>query len=157
MRALVVALVLVLSATAFALEPSDRLSDPALEARAHAIASEVRCLVCQNQSIEESEADLARQLRRIVRERVAAGDSDAEVRQYLVDRYGEFVLLRPVVGWHTILLWAAAPLLLLIGVGMLVFKARARRREEPPERPITAEEKSALDSLAGAPDRSSHA
>ena len=143
MRALLLALVLLVT-PALALDPGDRLADPVLEARASAISAELRCLVCQNQSIEDSDADLAKELRRIVRERVAAGDGDDAVRSYVVDRYGEFVLLRPVFGWHTILLWAAAPVLLLIGLMIVFFR---RKRTLPDDVPITPEESAALDRL----------
>ena len=106
---------LVLCLPAFAVNPDEMLADPALEARARVISENLRCLVCQNQSIDDSNADLAHELRVIVRERLTAGDSDDEVTQYLVDRYGEYVLLRPVLAPHTILLWIAAPLVLLVG------------------------------------------
>lgn len=142
-----VTLLLLLAAPASALDPSDRLADPALEARAHAISTELRCLVCQNQSIEDSDADLAQELRRIVRERVAAGESDEAVRQYVVARYGEFVLLRPVLAWHTIALWAAAPALLLAGIVVLL--VRGRRRKPTGETAMTEEERAAIDRLTG--------
>jgi cytochrome c-type biogenesis protein CcmH len=136
---------LLVAAPAFALDPGDQLSDPALEARAHAIGQELRCLVCQNQSIEDSDADLAGELRRLVRERVAAGDSDGAVKQYIVDRYGEFVLLRPILAWHTILLWAAAPALLIVGIAVLLL--RARRRTKAADEPMTEQEQAALQRL----------
>ena len=141
---------LVVLATAFpalAVNPSEMLPDPALEARARAISSELRCLVCQNQSIEDSDADLAAELRLIVRERITAGDSDEAVMQYVVDRYGEFVLLRPVIGWHTILLWGAAPALLLIGGAVVLIGALRRRKErvtEPSQTALSQEESAAL-------------
>src|SRR5690606_4442259 len=110
MRALLVAAALAfLSLPAMAVNPDEILDDPTLEARARAISANLRCLVCQNQSIDDSDAELARDLRVIVRERLVAGDTDAEATRYIVDRYGEFVLLNPVVGPHTILLWIAAP------------------------------------------------
>jgi len=122
--------VLLLAMPVFALNPNEVLDDPALEARAREISAELRCLVCQNQSIEDSDAGLASELRVIVRERLVAGDSDQATIQYIVDRYGEYVLLRPVVGWHTILLWIAAPALLLIGAAVLLVTI-LRRRSAP--------------------------
>lgn len=130
---------------AFAVEPSEMLADPALEARARAISEGLRCLVCQNESIEASGADLAHDLRVLVRERVKAGDSDEAVRQYVVDRYGEFVLLQPVFAPHTLILWLAAPTVVLIGLGALIIMARRRRDIGAPG--LTAEEASALATL----------
>ncbi|MEM1399950.1 MAG: cytochrome c-type biogenesis protein [Pseudomonadota bacterium] len=98
-----------------ALQPEERLDDPALEARARALSAELRCVVCQNQSIDESDADMAGDMRRVVRQRLVAGDSDADVKQYLVDRYGDYVLLRPPVGARTMALWVAPAILLLLG------------------------------------------
>ena len=113
MRALLALLLtLLLAAPALAVLPDEVLADPALEARARTISALLRCLVCQNESIDESNADLARELRLIVRERLVAGDTDDQVIQYLVDRYGEFVLLKPVFAPHTLILWPAAPLVL---------------------------------------------
>ncbi len=110
------------------------LKDPALEARARHISQELRCLVCQNQSIDDSNAELARDLRVLVRERLAAGDSDAAVLAFVEARYGEFVLLRPRLRLHTALLWLA-PGLLLAGIAFaLVRLARARRPEAAPAR-----------------------
>ena len=129
MRALLLGLLLtLLSLPALAVNPDEVLADPALEARARAISANLRCLVCQNQSIDDSDADLARELRLIVRERLVAGDSDTAATQFIVDRYGEFVLLNPVVAPHTILLWIAAPLLLLAGVAVVIVGARKRQR-----------------------------
>lgn len=148
MRALLAALVLLVGVwPAFAVNPDEVLADPALEARARAISANLRCLVCQNQSIDDSDADLARDLRIIVRERLTAGDSDAEAVQYLVDRYGEYVLLNPVVAPHTIVLWVAAPLVLLIG-GFVVFVGLRRRRGATAQAAaLTDEEKAALEKL----------
>jgi cytochrome c-type biogenesis protein CcmH len=153
MRHILAALMLVaLCAPALAVNPSEMLADPALEARARAISSELRCLVCQNQNIEDSDADLAHELRVLVRERVKAGDTDQQVKQFVVDRYGEFVLLRPVLAWHTLLLWAAAPVLLLAGaIALVIGIGRRRRRGEAgaPDGPLSAEEAAALQRLAG--------
>lgn len=104
-----------------AVEPGEMLKDPALEARARRISQELRCLVCQNQSIDDSNAELARDLRVLVRERLAAGDSDAAVLAFVEARYGEFVLLRPPLKLHTLALWAA-PLLLLVGIAVYLFR-----------------------------------
>ncbi len=149
-RALLIGLLLALSAPAMAVNPDEILPNPALEARARTISMELRCLVCQNQSIDDSDADLARDLRILVRERLTAGDSDDQVRQYLVDRYGEFVLLRPVLGLHTLVLWAAAPLLLLVGFVAIVLAAR--RRQPELATPLSAAEQAALLALAADPD-----
>ncbi|GGG32278.1 hypothetical protein GCM10010964_20270 [Caldovatus sediminis] len=111
-------------------DPRERLADPAQEARARAIGRELRCLVCQNQSIEDSNADLARDLRLIVRERIAQGATDAEVVRYLHERYGDFVLLRPPVTAATALLWAA-PALALAGGATAILLALRRRRVAP--------------------------
>lgn len=139
-------LTMLLALPAFAVNPDEVLPDPVLEARARAISAQLRCLVCQNESIDESNADLAREIRLIVRERLLAGDSDQEVIQYLVDRYGEYVLLRPVFAAHTILLWTAAPLVLIVGGFAIVLAAR-RKRVVPGGGEITAEEQQALDDL----------
>jgi cytochrome c-type biogenesis protein CcmH len=152
MRALVAALLILLFASpAFAVNPGEALDDPALEARARAISAELRCLVCQNQSIDLSDADLAHELRLVVRERLLAGDTDAEVQDYVVARYGEFVLLRPVFAPHTLVLWIAAPALLIAGLIAVIVGARRRRQavaaDEPA--PLSAEERHALDSLKG--------
>ena len=150
MRTLLAALLLVLmAAPAFAVNPGEALADPVLETRARSISAELRCLVCQNQSIDQSDADLAHELRLIVRERLVAGDSDAQVLDYVVARYGEFVLLRPVFAWHTLILWIAAPVLLVAG-GIGVFVAsrrRARKSEERREAGLSDEERAALDTL----------
>jgi cytochrome c-type biogenesis protein CcmH len=107
---------------AFAAMPNEQLSDPAQEARALALTMELRCMVCQNQSIEESDAPLAHDLRRLVREQVTSGKSDEDIRAYLVARYGEFVLLRPVLRPETYLLWFAPLLALLAGFGIAAVK-----------------------------------
>ena len=110
-----------------AVQPDEMLSDPKLEARARAISQELRCLVCQNESIDESEAPLAHDLRVLVRQRIEAGDSDAQVMNFIVARYGEFVLLKPRLEWRTALLWGTPPGLLLIGIVMLLIAARRRQ------------------------------
>jgi cytochrome c-type biogenesis protein CcmH len=115
-----------------AVQPDEMLSDPQLEARARTLSRELRCMVCQNQSIDDSEAPLARDLRILVRERLRAGDSDPQVLNFLVARYGEFVLLRPPFEWHTALLWLAPFVVLLAGGFSLLFLARKR---QPPAVP----------------------
>jgi len=145
------ALALVLTpASAFAVNPNEMLADPSLEARAEAIGQSLRCLVCQNESIEASDADFAHDLRVLVRERLKAGDTDEQARQYIVDRYGEFVLLQPVFAPHTLILWFAAPALVLIGIVVLVILARRRRGASVSE--LTAEEAEALERLSS-PER----
>jgi cytochrome c-type biogenesis protein CcmH len=111
---------------AAASDPSERLSDPAQEARARALFREVRCLVCQNESIDDSTAELARDLRQVVREQVAAGKTDQEIRDFLVARYGEFALLKPAVSAPNAALWGAPILVLLVGAGLLVLRLRNR-------------------------------
>jgi cytochrome c-type biogenesis protein CcmH len=101
-------------APAYAVQPDEILADPVLEARARELSKELRCMICQNQSIDDSEAPLARDLRLLVRERLKSGDSDRQVLDFLVARYGEFVLLRPPFNWHTALLWLLGPLVLLV-------------------------------------------
>lgn len=114
-------------AAARAVEPSERLADPALEARARALSKELRCLVCQNQSIDESNADLAHDLRLLLRQRLLAGDTDQQVLDYVVARYGVFVLLDPPFMPTTWLLWLTPPLLVLGGGGLLLRRAWCRR------------------------------
>ena len=130
-----------LAAPAGAVQPEEVLPDPGLEARARSISGELRCLVCQNQSIDDSDAPLARDLRVLVRERLKAGDSNAEVENYVVRRYGEFVLLRPVMAPHTMLLWFGPLLVLAAGVLGLVL---ARRRRPAPIKPLTSAEEARL-------------
>jgi cytochrome c-type biogenesis protein CcmH len=107
LRGLMLALTLLTASQAVAVQPDEVLPDPALESRARVLSQELRCMVCQNQSIDDSDAPLARDLRLLVRERIATGDSDSQVIDFLVTRYGEFVLLRPRVTTHTLLLWLA--------------------------------------------------
>jgi cytochrome c-type biogenesis protein CcmH len=111
---------------AYAVQPDEVMADPARELRARHLSRELRCMVCQNQSIDDSEAPLARDLRLLVRERIAAGDSDAQVIDFLVARYGEFVLLKPRLNSHTWLLWLLPPLVL--GGGALALWTYSRRR-----------------------------
>src|SRR5271170_1164264 len=111
----------------WAVEPGEMLSDPALEARARALSKELRCMVCQNESIDDSGAPLAHDLRVLVRDRIKSGDSDAQVLDFLVARYGEFVLLKPRLSWHTVALWGLPPAALLVGIVMLVVVVRRSR------------------------------
>jgi cytochrome c-type biogenesis protein CcmH len=143
------ALLLTLSAPALAVRPDEVLADPVLEARAREISEGLRCLVCQNQSIDDSDADLAHDLRVIVRERLTAGDSDDQVRAFLVARYGEFVLLNPVIAPHTLLLWIAGPVVLLGGAVVVFLAARRKRRVATGASALTAEEAAALKELEG--------
>ena len=113
---------------ALAVQPDEILSDPALEGRARTLSKELRCMVCQNQSIDDSDAPLARDLRLIVRERLKEGDSDRQVIDFLVARYGEFVLLKPRLALHTVLLWFGPPALLCGGAVALVLIARRRSK-----------------------------
>jgi cytochrome c-type biogenesis protein CcmH len=110
------------------------LPDPVLEGRARAISSELRCMVCQNQSIDDSEAPLARDLRLLVRERLKAGDTDQQVVDFMVARYGEFVLLKPRLGWHTLILWVA-PFLALLGGFLTILLAMRNRSGSVPAQP----------------------
>jgi cytochrome c-type biogenesis protein CcmH len=144
---LLIALFFVSALAAHAVEPSERLSDATLEARARAISSQLRCLVCQNESIDESGADLAHDIRMFVRERLTAGDTNAQATQALVNRYGQFVLLKPPVEPATYVLWYGPPALLAVGLaGTAVWLTR--RRSSPSEAaPLSAEETSRLDGL----------
>jgi cytochrome c-type biogenesis protein CcmH len=140
-------LLLVLVGAAIAVEPSERLADPVLEARARVISQGLRCLVCQNESIDDSAADLAHDIRVLLRQRLAAGDTDAQAIQFIVARYGDFVLLKPPVEPATYLLWFGPPALLLVGaVGIVLAVRRRRSAPEPP--PLTDAEKKNLDRLA---------
>ncbi|HWK65470.1 MAG TPA: cytochrome c-type biogenesis protein [Rhizobiaceae bacterium] len=130
---------------AWAVQPDEVLKDPALEARARNLSAELRCMVCQNQSIDDSNADLARDLRVLVRDRLTAGDTDAQVLDYVVSRYGEFVLLKPRFNLRNALLWSVPAVLLLAG-GWFLFVS-ARRRERPSTVELTAAESDALEKL----------
>ncbi|MGD0024118.1 MAG: cytochrome c-type biogenesis protein [Xanthobacteraceae bacterium] len=126
LHALALLIALLASAPLWAVQPDEMLSDPTLEARARALSRELRCMVCQNESIDESDAPLAHDLRVLVRERIKAGDSDAQIINFLVARYGEFVLLKPPLSWHTVALWGMPPAVLLIGIVMLIVVVRRR-------------------------------
>lgn len=136
---------LLFAGTALAVKPSEMLADPKLEARARLLSEELRCMVCQNQSIDESDAELAGDLRVLLRERLLAGDSDEQVMAYIVSRYGEFVLLKPQFNLRNALLWGTPVLLLLGGGAFVVLQARSRRRQEPAG--LTKDEQAALDAI----------
>jgi cytochrome c-type biogenesis protein CcmH len=144
---LLAAVVLMTWWPAVAVEPNEMLADPALEARAREISRGLRCVVCQNESIDESNADLAHDLRILVRERLVAGDSDEHVVQYIVDRYGDFVLLRPPVKPATYLLWASPVILLLTAAVLIAIYLRRHRRIGAAPPPLTAEEQARVDAL----------
>ena len=133
---------------AMAVQPGEMLADPKLEARARTISEELRCLVCQNESIDESNADLAHDLRVLVRERLVAGDSNAQVIKYIVDRYGQFVLLKPPVEPATYALWFGPPALVVVALAAVLWRARRREAAVPPA-PLTEAERARLASLIG--------
>jgi cytochrome c-type biogenesis protein CcmH len=130
-RFLLVVLALLGATPLYAVQVDEILPDPALEARAREISSELRCMVCQNQSIDDSEAPLARDLRLLVRERLKAGDSDSQVVDFMVARYGEFVLLKPRVSWHTAILWGAPLMILIAGLFAIGFSILRRSAAAP--------------------------
>jgi cytochrome c-type biogenesis protein CcmH len=147
---LILSLILGLSVLpASAVQPDEMLDDPALEARARALSAGLRCLVCQNQSIDDSDAPLARDLRILVRERLKAGDSDKEIIDFVVSRYGEFVLLKPRLSPHTWLLWFATPIVLLAALGVIIFSYRRRISLASAPKPLTTNEKRRLKRLVG--------
>jgi len=148
-RLLIVALLTLLAVpTAIAVEPDEIISDPALESRARALSKELRCMVCQNQSIDDSDAPLAHDLRVLVRERLQAGESDQQVIDFLVARYGEFVLLRPRFSWHTALLWFGPATILIIGAfGVLVLARRYRATRAAEQETLTAAEADRLSDI----------
>jgi cytochrome c-type biogenesis protein CcmH len=136
-----------MSAASLAVQPDEVLKDPVLESRARDLSRELRCMVCQNQSIDDSEAPLARDLRLLVRERLTKGDSDGQVIDFLVARYGEFVLLKPRLEWQTLLLWGLPPAVLMVGIVALFVQIRRRNRAVAELPPLTAEERRKLSTL----------
>lgn len=132
---------------AHAVQPDEVLSDPALEARARAISEGLRCLVCQNQSIDDSDAPLAKDLRLLVRERLKAGDSDTEIIDFVVARYGEFVLLKPRFEAHTLLLWFATPAVFLAALLLIALAYRRRRAAAQGLAPLSVNEERRLKRL----------
>jgi cytochrome c-type biogenesis protein CcmH len=145
LTSIVLLLALFFAGTALAVKPDEMLPDPALEARARALSEGLRCMVCQNQSIDESDADLARDLRVLVRQRLVAGDTDQQVMDYVVSRYGEFVLLKPRFDLRNALLWGTPVLLLLVGGVFIVLTARSRRTLAT--KSLSAEEQASLDAI----------
>jgi cytochrome c-type biogenesis protein CcmH len=131
-----------------AVQPDEIMTDPRLEARARALSAQLRCLVCQNESIDESHADLARDLRVLVRERLRAGDSDDKIRAFLVRRYGDFILLKPPFKLETWLLWGA-PFLILLAGGGIIFVARRRQKSLAQENSLSEAERATLEAMLG--------
>ena len=144
LRILILGLALAATPLALAVQPDEVMNDPKLEARARDLSAGLRCLVCQNESIDESEASLARDIRLLIRERIGKGESNDQVRDYLVSRYGDFILLKPPFKPETLLLWASAPLTLALG-GLAIW--RAARRRTPPTAALSAEEEAKLAAL----------
>lgn len=142
MRRILIILCFLLSTAAQAVEPDEILKDPALEARARALSAELRCLVCQNQSIDDSEAPLARDLRLLIREHLTKGESDQQVMDFVVARYGEFVLLKPRLTWATLLLWLTPFAVLLAALAM--FLTRKSGPTPAPEGPLSEKEQAEL-------------
>lgn len=157
MAALAVRLALLLCLVmpaAFAVEPDEVLDDPVLEARARELSRDLRCMVCQNQSIDDSDAPLAKDLRILVRERLVAGDTDEEVIDYLVARFGDFVLLKPRVGPATYILWGAPAIVLVIGIAVLLVSLHRRRATGADAARLTPdEEREIAQLLAPRPNR----
>lgn len=134
-----------LAAPAFAVQPDEILPDPRMEERAREISGGLRCLVCRNESIDDSNADLARDMRLLVRERLVAGDTNEEVVDYVVDRYGEYVLLTPLTGGSNLILWLAGPVMLLLGIGLgAVYIRRRAATPEPQVDSLNDEERERL-------------
>ena len=141
LRAALAAALFLAATAAGAVQPDEMMKDPALESRARSLSEELRCMVCQNQSIDDSDAPLARDIRLLIRERIAKGDSNATVRAFLVSRYGDFILLKPPFKPETLLLWLSAPLTLALGaLGIWA----ATRRPRAPTPPLSVEEEERL-------------
>jgi cytochrome c-type biogenesis protein CcmH len=153
-RAVIVAalLSLVALAPAYAVRPDEMLADPTLEARARAISAELRCMVCQNQSIDDSDAPLARDLRILVRERLREGDSDGAIRAFLTARYGDFILLKPPLKFETVLLWLGPGLVFLVGVLVIFMRRATGHRRAIMAAELTATERAELASILGRKD-----
>jgi len=147
LAAIALVLAAIASSSSLAVQPEEMLKDPKLEARARELSRELRCMVCQNQSIDESEAPLARDLRLLVRERITKGDTDQQVLDFLVVRYGEFVLLKPPLESRTIILWALPPVALLAGAVGLFFAVRRRRTVQLEPATLSNEEQRKLSTL----------
>jgi cytochrome c-type biogenesis protein CcmH len=154
-RAALAALLLIAALPASAVQPDEILADPALEARAREISKELRCLVCQNQSIDDSDATLARDIRILVRDRLKAGDSDDAVVSFIVERYGDFVLLRPPFKTSTLLLWIGPALIFAAGIaGVWTWHRRRRTADIPEAKPLSEDERKRLDAILAAKDES---
>jgi cytochrome c-type biogenesis protein CcmH len=149
--AIVVMLAAIAPSSSLAVQPNEMLKDPKLETRARELSRELRCMVCQNQSIDESEAPLARDLRLLVRERLTNGDTDQQVLDFLVARYGEFVLLKPPLESKTLILWALPPVALLAGAVGLFFALRRRRTAQLEPATLSNEEQRKLSTLVDKP------
>lgn len=148
LRGVALALCLAGPQAAFAVQPDEVLKDPVLESRARKLSAEMRCLVCQNESIDDSDAALARDLRLLIRERLVAGDDDGQIVDYMVSRYGEFVLLRPRLSAHTLVLWVMPFAVVIIGAGYIWFRRRRMAVGEGAlEAPLTADEQKRIDRL----------
>jgi cytochrome c-type biogenesis protein CcmH len=142
--AIALLIALAVSLPSLAVQPGERMADPAQEARAREISAGLRCLVCQNQSIDDSDAPLARDLRVLVRDRIRAGETDTQIRDFVVARYGEYVLLKPPLGWHTLLLWLGP--FLVLGAGVLgLLRLRARANAGPAGQALSEAEKAELE------------
>ncbi|MGH6841598.1 MAG: cytochrome c-type biogenesis protein [Methylocella sp.] len=146
--AVLTCLLLLAPLVAKAVQPDEIMPDPRLEARARVLSAELRCMVCQNESIDESHADLARDLRLLVRERLQAGDSDDQIRAFLVRRYGDFILLKPPLKLETWLLWGA-PLLFLLTGGWIILVARRRQKSLAPANNLSEAERAKLEDMLG--------
>ena len=146
LRALLALGFLLIAAVTGAVQPDEVMKDPALEARARTLSAELRCLVCQNQSIDDSDAPLARDIRLLIRDRIGQGESNDAVRAFLVSRYGHFILLRPPFEPATVLLWLSGPLTLALGALGVYF---ARRRAPAPPPPLSADEERRLEEIEG--------
>jgi cytochrome c-type biogenesis protein CcmH len=146
--AVLLALLLHIGAAWAISDPAEMLKDPKLEARAERVGSQLRCLVCQNESIEDSNADLAKDLRALVRQRIVAGDTDQQAVAWVVARYGDFVRLRPPFNWITLALWGSPVIAVTVGLGTVVL---LRRRPASPPAPLTAAEQARLAELTGQP------
>lgn len=146
LRPVALSLLMAFSAPAFAVQPDEMLADPALEARARDLSKGLRCLVCQNENIDDSDAQLAKDLRVLLRERISAGDTDEQAVAFIVDRYGEFVLLNPTAAGSNLLLWLAGPLMLLAGGG-IAFVALRRRAQSGETTALTEAEQKRLEEL----------
>jgi cytochrome c-type biogenesis protein CcmH len=149
LASIVLFLSLLLPTASLAVRPDEMLKDPALEARARHLSEELRCMVCQNQSIDDSEAPLAHDLRVLVRQRLEAGDSDRQVLDYLVARYGDFVLLKPPFKADTLLLWGLPPVALIAGIAALLLMARKRKAVALQPEALSPEEQAKLATLVG--------